>query len=407
MISDNKLVERRNSKASVFLVTGGTGFIGSHIAVELLKKGCRVILVCRPGKNLSAQERVEQLLAWFQLSGKKEVSRLEVIEGFIDRPYFGLAAREYERLSGRIDEIVHCAANTAFSGKKRDEVELANIKSLENLLAMAAGCPRGCYFFHHISTAYVAGKRTGICPEQLVDTQEFHNIYEETKYRAERYVWEKFPAQGIRVNIYRPSIIYGHSKTGKSLRFNALYFPMKTALFLKRVYEKDIKENRGKKALQMGVKMEKDGTMVLPIRMEKREGGSIDLIPIDFFIDAFFSILEESLAGDIFHIVSSSPKRLEDLIAFGQELFKIKGFRTVDRKSFEQEPVNGLELLFNGYLDVYQPYLRDTRQFDSKKTDDILKKRNISCPDFNFEVFTRCMEYALEVEWRPLGEGSL
>jgi nucleoside-diphosphate-sugar epimerase len=398
-VTKQALIKKRNSKASVFLVTGGTGFIGSHIAVQLLKRGYRVILVCRPGKNITAQERVEQLLAWFQLNGKKEVSRLEVIEGFIDRPYFGLAAREYAELSERIDEIVHCAANTTFSGKKRDEVEAANVKALENLLSLAANHQQGCYFFHHISTVYVAGKRTGICPEQLMDTQEFHNVYEETKYRAERYVWEKFPAQGIRVNIYRPSIIYGNSKTGKSLRFNALYFPMKTALFLKRVYEKDIKEKQGKKARQMGVKMEKDGTMFLPIRMEKREGSSINLIPIDFFIDAFFAIMEESLAGDIFHIVSLCSKRLEDLIDYGQRLFKIKGFRTVDKESFEREPVNGLEVLFNSYLDVYQPYLRDTRQFDSKKTEVILKKQNISCPDFNFEVFTRCMEYALLVDW--------
>ena len=401
-ITEKALTKKRESKASVFLVTGGTGFIGSHIAVQLLKRGFPVILVCRPGKNLTAQERVEQLLAWFQLNDKNEISRLEVIEGFIDRPFFGLTSREYEGLAGRIDEIVHCAADTSFSGKKQDEVERVNVTSLENLLAMAVGSPRRCYFFHHISTAYVAGKRTGLCLEQIVDTQEFHNIYEETKYRAERYVWEKFPARGIRVNIYRPSIVYGHSKTGKSLRFNALYFPVKTTLFLKRVYEKDIKENQGKKARQMGVKMEKDGTMVLPIRMEKKQGGGIDLIPIDFFIDAFFAIMEESLSGDIFHIVSSSPKRLQDLIDYGQEMFKIKGFRTVDRESFKQEPLNGLEVLFNSYLDVYQPYLRDTRQFDSKKTDTILKKRNISCPDFDFEVFTRCMEYALSVEWRPL-----
>lgn len=398
-ITKQTLIKKRKSKESVFLVTGGTGFIGGHIAVELLTRGYRVILVCRPGKNLTAQERVEQLLAWFQLNGKNEVSRPEVIEGFIDRPYLGLTAREYKRLSGRIDEIVHCAAYTTFSGKKRDEVETANVKSLENLLAMAANCQQGCYFFHHISTAYAAGKRTGVCPEQLVDTQEFHNVYEETKYRAEQYVREKFPAQGIRVNIYRPSIVYGNSKTGKSLRFNALYFPVKTALFLKRVYEKDIKENQGKKARQMGVKMEKDGTMVLPIRMEKKEGARINLIPIDFFIDAFFAIMEESLAGDIFHIVSSRPKRLEELIDYGQEMFKIKGFRAVDKESFEREPVNGLEVLFNGYLDVYRPYLRDTRQFDNRKTEAILKKRNISCPDFDFEVFSRCMEYALAVEY--------
>ena len=400
-ISRPALLEKRKNKKSVFLVTGGTGFIGSHIAVELLKRGYAVVLICRPGKNLTARERVEQLLEWYPLKSRAEVSRLEVVEGFIDQPRLGLTVREHERLSGRIHEIIHCAANTAFSEKERDEVEAANTKPLENLLALAAGGgrPGGCYFFHHISTAYVAGKRTGICREELVETREFHNAYEESKYKAERYVWENFPAQGIPVNIYRPAIVYGHSQTGKTLRFNALYFPIKTALFLKRIYEKDIMENQGERARQMGVRRKKDGSMYLPIRFEKEEGSFINLIPIDFFIAAFFAVLEESLAGDIFHIVNPAPKRLEDIIAYGQEMFNVKGIRTVDKKSFAQEPGNGLEILFNSYMRIYQPYLRDTRQFDAGKTEAVLRKRNITCPVFDFDCFCRCMEYALAVDW--------
>jgi len=400
-ISRQEILKKRENKESVFLVTGGTGFIGSHIAVELLKKGYTVVLVCRPGKGLSARERVERLLSWFQINDRPEVSRLEVIEGFIDQPGLGLAAREYERLSERIDEIIHCAANTAFPETKRKEVETANIKTLENLLTLAVRGRHkgGGYFFHHISTAYVAGKRTGICREELINTHEFHNVYEETKYYAERYVWEKYPAEGIRVNIYRPSIIYGHSKTGRTFRFNALYFPVKTAHLLKRVYETDIKENQGKKARQMGVRMEDDGAVYLPIRLERKTGSFINLIPIDFFIDAFFAIMEESLEGDIFHIVSSAPKRLEEIIAYGQEVLKVKGVRTVDKESFEQEPANGLEILFSSYLEIYRPYLGDTRWFDSGKTEAILKKRNITCPDFDMECFSRCIEYALEVDW--------
>jgi nucleoside-diphosphate-sugar epimerase len=400
-ISRQAILEKRGSKKSVFLVTGGTGFLGSHIAVELLKKGYGVVLVCRPGKGLSARERVDRLLAWFQLDGRLEVSRLEVLEGYIDQPGLGLPDREYERLSGRIDEIIHCAANTAFFEKKRKEVETGNIKPLENLLALAVQGRRqgGGYFFHHVSTAYVAGKRTGVCREELMNTREFHNVYEETKYYAERYVWEKFPAEGIRVNIYRPSIVYGHSGTGRTFRFNALYFPIKNALFLKRVYETDIKENQGKKARQMGVRMENDGAIYLPIRLERRPGSLINLIPIDFFIDAFFAIMGESLDGDIFHIVNPAPKQLEEIIAYGREVFKIKGVRTVAKESFVQEPFNGMEILFNSYLEIYQPYLRDTRRFDSGKSGAILKKWKITCPDFNQDSFTRCIKYALEVNW--------
>lgn len=400
-ISRQAILKKRENKKSVFLVTGGTGFIGGHIAVELLKKGYTVVLVCRPGKGLTARERVDRLLAWFRFGGRPEVSRLEVIEGFIDQPGLGLGVREYERLSQRIDEIIHCAANTAFPEKKRKEVETGNLKPLENLLALAARGRRkgGSYFFHHVSTAYVAGKRTGVCREELMNTHEFHNVYEETKYYAERYVWEKFPAEGIRVNIYRPSIVYGHSETGRTFRFNALYFPIKTALFLKRVYETDIKENQGKKARQMGVRMENDGAIYLPIRLERKAGSFINLIPIDFFIDAFLAIMEESLEGDIFHIVSPAPKRLEEIIDYGREVFKVKGIRTVDKKSFEHEPFNGLEILFNCYLEIYRPYLRDTRWFDSGKAGAILKKRNITCPDFDMDRFSRCIKHALEVDW--------
>jgi len=133
--------------------------------------------------------------------------------------------------------------------------------------------------------------------------------------------------------------------------------------------------------------------------LERKTGSFINLIPIDFFIDAFFAIMEESLEGDIFHIVSSAPKRLEEIIAYGQEVLKVKGVRTVDKESFEQEPANGLEILFSSYLEIYRPYLGDTRWFDSGKTEAILKKRNITCPDFDMECFSRCIEYALEVDW--------
>jgi nucleoside-diphosphate-sugar epimerase len=398
-ISRQALVEKRNNKECVFLVTGATGFLGSHIAVELLKKGYPVIMLCRPGKNITAKQRVDRLLNWFQMKGKEELSRLEVVEGFIDQPNLGLTGQQYTYLSKTVAEIVPWAANTAFSEKKREEVETANVKDLENLLKLAAKANSKCYYFHHISTAYVAGKRTGNCEETLIETKEFHNVYEETKYRAERYVWENFPEQGIRVNIYRPSIVYGNSETGRSIRFNALYYPIKMALFLRNTYERDIKERGGEKARQMGVRMEDDGIIYLPIRMEGKEGGMLNLIPINYFTDAFIAIMEECLEGDIFHIVSNEPKTLENIILYSRELLKIRGVKSVDKKNFEKEPANALEILFNGYLEMYQPYIQDIRRFDNRKAVAILEKRNITCPVFDFDVFSKCMNYAIAVDW--------
>ncbi len=70
-------------------------------------------------------------------------------------------------------------------------------------------------------------EKTGICPETLTDTRSFFNVYEETKHLAEMAAADCCSREGIRLNIFRPSIVYGHSRTGKTLRFNALYYPVK------------------------------------------------------------------------------------------------------------------------------------------------------------------------------------
>ncbi|MGE5856291.1 MAG: SDR family oxidoreductase, partial [Syntrophaceae bacterium] len=58
---------RRRARETVFLVTGGTGFIGSHIAVALLERGHAVMLLCRGARGLSSRHRVERVLDWFGL----------------------------------------------------------------------------------------------------------------------------------------------------------------------------------------------------------------------------------------------------------------------------------------------------------------------------------------------------
>ena len=69
------------------------------------------------------------------------------------------------------------------------------------------------------------------------------------------------------LSIYRPSIVYGDSRTGRSLLFNALYHPVRTALFIKDLYERDILERGGRKAVEMGVRMEPDGTLTVLYRI--------------------------------------------------------------------------------------------------------------------------------------------
>jgi hypothetical protein len=43
--------------------------------------------------------------------------------------------------------------------------------------------------------------------------------------------------------------------------------------------------------------------------------------------------------------------------------------------------------------------MRDKRTFVMDNAQGILAKRGIACPEFDFEIFSRCMNYAVEVDW--------
>jgi len=400
--ASDKILGRRRDRETVFFLTGGTGFLGSHLAVDLLKKGFKVILLVRPHKGLTARQRVDQLLDGFELAAQ-HCPYLEVIEGSLLTSTLDLSENDFQRLSREVDEIIHCASDTSFTERKRAEVERVNIGGIGNLLDFAA--TGRCYFFHYLSTAYVAGRRTGICEEELAENEIFSNVYEETKYRAERMASDRCRQEGIRLSIYRPSVVCGNSKTGRATQFNGFYYPLKTVLFLKDLYSRDIRERGGQRASQMGVKYVEDGSLHLPIRLEVANDGGVNLIPVDYFANAFMALMEECLAGGIFHIINPKVKKIEDLIQYTKRLFKIDGIQPCRAEDFERKSKNVLELVFDSYLQVYDPYLRDTRMFDDRKAQAILARKGVVCPDFNFELFSRCASYAVACDWGKKAPG--
>ena len=364
--------------------------------VGFLKRGYPVIALGRPKGGVNAVDRIAQLLKWFDLK-EVETASLEVVEAFMDRPSLGLKKSRYARLMDQADEIVHCAGDTSFAEKNRESVENANLKGLDFLLEMAIS--GRCRFFHYVSTAYAAGVQKGLCPEAHIDTRSFTNVYEETKHRAEKRVLDVMNEGGIRCNILRPSIVYGDSRNGRTLRFNALYYPVKTADYFKNLYLKDLLKKSGKKAEKMGVRFEEDGRLYLPIRIAKDEEGRLNVIPVNFFVEACIAIMEESINGDVFHIVNDNPNTLDELVDFTRHFLKITGVRTVELGEFQTLQKNAFDLLIAAYLDIYQPYMQDRRRFESEKANAILKKKSIRCPVFDYGTFEKCINYALEVDW--------
>jgi nucleoside-diphosphate-sugar epimerase len=388
-IESGPLLEKRTARSSRILVTGATGFLGSHIAAALLRAGYRVAVLARATKALSARARIERLADWLGLDEDAR-SRLTVIEGDVLDPGWAAAGAD------SVDEVVHCASSTAFAERKRAEIEAANIGGLRNVLDFAVRS--GCAFFHHVSTAYVAGRRTGPCPEDWVEGAGFTNVYEETKARGELMARDVCRREGLRLTVYRPTIVTGDSRTGRTLRFNALYFPVKAAVYLRDIFLADLRDRGGRRAAEMGVSLSDDGKLVMPLRVEVGRGG-LDLVPIDHCVRVFMAIFEDALDGGIYHIANGTFTRIEDLVAYTKRFFGLAGIEAGGPETFVARPRNALETLYESYLESYRPYMEDQRIFRSENAAPMLARRGLVCPAFDYDVFARCMAYALEVDW--------
>ena len=149
----------------------------------------------------------------------------------------------------------------------------------------------------------------------------------------------------------------------------------------------------------MGVRIESDGSTHLPLRIETAGRGGLNLIPVDFFTAAFMALMEASPSGGIFHIVNGVLKRVEDIIDYSCRLFRLTGIKACGAEEFQEVPRNPLEALYDHFVEAYEPYMRDTRVFETVESRRILERQGIVCPEFDYDIFARCMNYAVEVDW--------
>lgn len=388
---ESGIVANRGGRRA-FVLTGATGFLGGHLMAGLLERGDRVVVLGRPSKGLSLDARISGYLRW--LGQEKRRDQVETVEADLLRPSCGLSADRYEALSARAWPIIHCASDTRFSELKRREITDTNVHSLRGILRLAEDSRAP--FFHYVSTAYAAGIGGTRCPELPASSGEFANVYEETKARAERDVAAQCTRLSIPFTLIRPSIVYGDSRTGRSTRFNALYFHVKSLQFLRDIYLNDLRNNEGRKSRKHGVSLDKNGVLHLPLRVFLPRRGSINLVPIDYFVAASLAIFDHAESGFVYHLTSDAPKKLDELAATCESYLKISGIEIIYGPP-SGTALNPPEALLNRFIEAYRPYLADRRRFDRGHTDQVTG--GLRVPEFTYEIFERCMDYAVSVNW--------
>ena len=267
-----------NPKQQLALLTGFPGFIGRRLARRLLDDD--------PGLHLVAIVEPRMLDTAHTVAETINADRLEIVSGDITEARLGLSESDYERIGADVDYVFHLAAiyNLAVPFSVAHHVNVEGTGNVLSLCRGAAHLKRLAY----VSTAYVAGKRTGVVLEhELAMGQEFKNHYESTKFQAE--VWVRALMGDVPTTILRPAIVVGDSHTGETEKFDGPYY------FLRAI-------SRAK-------------TLGLSIPQFGSASAAFNVVPVDYIVDAIaVAAGDANTLGETLQLVDPEPLSTRELV---------------------------------------------------------------------------------------------
>ena len=207
------------AKTQTFLLTGSTGFLGSHLLADLLSKtAANVYCLVRADSCEEGQHRIRLALSNYSLWEESYASRIQPVLGDLSKPLLGINEVEYNYLALRLDSIYHCGALVNFV-YPYDRLKGPNVRGTEEVLRLAA--QEKVKPLHYISTLsvfdaldYYDGRKI-YEDDKLQFSNSFFTGYAQSKWVAEKLVL-KARDRGFPVSIYRPSEIFSSSRTGLS-----------------------------------------------------------------------------------------------------------------------------------------------------------------------------------------------
>lgn len=330
------------------LVTGGTGFVGAALVIELLVQSEDEILVlARPSATATASERayaaLEQALEVYGVSlNMAEVrQRVRVIAGDVTAAGCGV-----QESLGSIGQVWHAAASLRYENRYVEEINTTNVDGTRNMLELAGRARAST--FNYVSTAYVAGRTAGLVREQMHEDAQSNNHYERSKVAAESLVAAN---QWMPFRLFRPSIVVGHSRTLAATAFSGFYG------FLRQLVQFAGIVNRTQRGL-----LERTA---LKLRMD--HDLRINLIAVDHVAKEAVRIGLSSEVG-IFHLTNRVPPTLATVVP---SMFDVLGLHPPVFVSDRSE-LDWLGERFDQRLDFYGSYITGDKHFTRERSDEVL-----------------------------------
>lgn len=194
----------------MILITGGTGLLGSHIAVRLLAEGRSVRVMYR---HEARKENLIRLINYYYPENASHyLEKLSWFKGDV------LDLMDVEDAMKGVDEVIHCAALVSFFRRDFNDLFEVNRQGTANVVnfALAQGVKR----FVHISSTAAVGKDSKDQTTVKRETNGWNpndrvSGYSLSKYSAEKEVWRGVE-EGLPAVIVNPSVMFGPGRWDES-----------------------------------------------------------------------------------------------------------------------------------------------------------------------------------------------
>ena len=339
------------------LVTGVTGLVGSAFVVALLreKPAERFVCIARSNGGGSAADRVARVLReQCEFDHCPEITEqvlaaVEVIDGDV----VDIVPEELAKLDmlKDVDRVFHCAADVNLGKDPTGKTFKINYGGTVNMVKLAQLL--NAKELHYVSTAYVAGKISGLAAEEQALNSGFNNPYEESKFKAEMLVRNA----GIPFSVYRPAIITGRLSDGRVRRPLAFY---RIVEFLAK-----LKQNRCMKA---GLNPADWVDMGLHFRTAASE--RVYFVPIDYVQEAITALFQKPVCNRTYHCTGNSPVQTHQIQQAICNILKISNIKiSVGEADGTESTESNLMSKFLGDL---LPYFASNITFDQRNIADAL-----------------------------------
>ncbi|MEU3878112.1 SDR family oxidoreductase [Streptomyces sp. NPDC029704] len=331
-------------------LTGATGFLGSRLLVQFLRRGAEVTVLARP-RPRDTRERLEEVLTHLKVPGSLLHAlrhRVRIAEADVCLARLGMAPHRYQELADRVDAVWHSAGDIRLNADLAS-LRTVNVQGTRRVLEFTAAgrrCPR----LHHVSTAFVAGgRRDGVAGEgELTDAHGFENHYERSKYEGELLVHDWCRRHRRPALILRPSILVSDLAPRPGVPPHPLQFIAEIA-------------RSGLEAAGLAGLAPPPGVPAPVVRVSGRADGHLNLLPVDWAAEAMALIADRfhgtSLAT--FHVVHPRDTPMAVLARLFERFLPVR----LDLRPDGVPDPTELEQVADFYPG-FTPYLGHRRRFD-------------------------------------------